>query len=133
MACILVPAAEAIVTTVAAKKLKTQEINLQNGEHSNSELQVKIPLTKKLHWLSNMLWGGTALLAFEHIWHGEVTPFFPFLTAANNPADFAEMLHELSTVGVTMAILVTIVWGGIVYFADAIAQKNAVLGKKENQ
>ncbi|MEG2088278.1 MAG: hypothetical protein RR022_08755, partial [Angelakisella sp.] len=55
-------------------------------------------------------WGGSALLAFEHLWHGEITPWFPFLTAAGSPADTAEMLLELSTVGVSMAVLVTAVW-----------------------
>lgn len=25
-----------------------------------------------MNWLNNMLWGGSALLAFEHVWHGSV-------------------------------------------------------------
>ena len=61
-----------------------------------------------------MLWGGSALLAFEHIWHGEVTPWFPFLTAAGNPEDAMAMLHEMATTGVAMAVLVTAVWAGMV-------------------
>ena len=105
MACFLVPTAEAIVTTVAAKKTKSTEA----GENKGHELAV-IPFSRKLSWLRNMLWGGAALLAFEHIWHGEVVPFFPFLTAAANPADRAEMFREMATVGVTMAVLVTVVW-----------------------
>ena len=105
MACFLVPTAEAIVTTVAAKKTKSKEA----GENKGHELAV-IPFSRKLSWLRNMLWGGAALLAFEHIWHGEVVPFFPFLTAAANPADRAEMFREMATVGVTMAVLVTVVW-----------------------
>ena len=79
-----------------------------------------------MDWLNNMLWGGSALLAFEHVWHGEVTPWFPFLTAASNPADTAEMLHEMATVGVTMAILITIVWGVICFVADAIVKRPEV-------
>ncbi|MFR2512674.1 MAG: hypothetical protein ACLS9K_12645 [Lachnospira eligens] len=51
-----------------------------------------LPFSRKLRWLNNMLWGGTALLAFEHVWHGEVTPFFPFLTAAGNAQDAVQML-----------------------------------------
>lgn len=105
MACFLVPTAEAIVTTVAAKKTKTKE----SGEGKKQELTA-IPFSRKLSWLRNMLWGGAALLAFEHIWHGEVVPFFPFLTAASNPTDRAGMLHEMATVGVTMAVLVTVAW-----------------------
>ena len=63
-----------------------------------------------MNWLNNMLWGGSALLAFEHVWHGEVTPWFPFLTNAANSSDAAEMIHEMSTAGVGMAALVTLVW-----------------------
>ena len=105
MACFLVPTAEAIVTTVAAKETKAKE-----EKHTEQKEVSTIPFSRKLSWLRNMLWGGAALLAFEHLWHGEIVPFAPFLTAAVNPADRAEMLHEMATVGVTMAVLVTAVW-----------------------
>ena len=72
-----------------------------------------------------MLWGGAILLAFEHIWHGEVVPFFPFLTAASNSSDAAEMLHEMATTGVMMAVLVTIVWIGMV-IVSAIIEKTTI-------
>lgn len=114
MACFLVPATEAIVATVAKKAVKDKPA----AEAS------RIPFSRKLKWLSNMLWGGSALLAFEHVWHGEVTPWFPFLTAAADPADAAEMLHEMSTIGVTMAALVTVVWVGMLA-ASAIIEKRA--------
>lgn len=118
MACFLVPAAEAVVTTLAAKAAQKKD-----GEAAPRAAEMKIPFGRKLKWLSNLLWGGSALLAFEHLWHGEVTPFFPFLTAAGNPADAAEMLHEMSTVGVTMAVLVTAVWGVMVLVAGAMEKK----------
>lgn len=103
MACFLVPAAEAIVTTAIAKKYeKIEEIAPETIE--------TIPVSKKLSWLNNMLWGGSALLALEHLWHGEITPFFPFLTAMNSATDSIKMLQEMSTVGVFMAVLVTGVW-----------------------
>ena len=114
MACFLVPATEAIVATVAKKAVKDKPA----AEAS------RIPFSRKLKWLSNMLWGGSALLAFEQVWHGEVTPWFPFLTAAADPADAAEMLHEMSTIGVTMAALVTVVWVGMLA-ASAIIEKRA--------
>ena len=60
-----------------------------------------------------MLWGGSALLCLEHVWHGEVSPVFPFLTAAATPASAEEMLREMATSGVAMAALVTVVWAGI--------------------
>ena len=72
-----------------------------------------------------MLFGGAVLLAFEHVWHGEVVPWFPFLTAMNDPADAAEMLHEMATVGVSMAVLVTLVWIGMCIAADAIVKRTA--------
>ena len=103
MACFLVPTAEAIVTGVVSKVEKKNEAAVEG----------KIPFSRKLKWLKNMLWGGAALLAYEHVWHGEVVPWFPFLTAAANPEDAAVMLHEMATVGVTMALLVTAAWGCI--------------------
>ena len=70
-----------------------------------------------------MLWGGSALLAFEHVWHGELIPWFPFLSAANNAADTAEMLHEMSTVGVAMAVLITGIWVGMVTVSAIIEKR----------
>ena len=114
MACLLVPAAEAIITTAATKVLEKKE-------PATSEM--KIAFSRKMKWLSNMLWGGSALLAFEHVWHGEITPWFPFLTAAGNPADAMEMLHEMATAGVSMALLVTAVWGVMVAVTGAMEKK----------
>ena len=111
MACFLVPAAEAVVATIATKVLEKKEANaaaVDPGE--KTELSEKLPFSRKLKWLTNLLWGGSVLLAFEHIWHGEVVPWFPFLTAAGNPEDAAEMLHEMATAGVSMAVLVTVIW-----------------------
>lgn len=117
MACFLVPAAEAAVVTAANLTRKKHE------ESHDTKMSFHVPFSKKVKWLTNMLWGGSALLAFEHIWHGEVTPWFPFLTAAANPADTAEMLHEMSTVGVSMAALVTVVWAGMVLVSGAVEKR----------
>lgn len=113
MACLLVPATEAIVTTIATKVLEKKEKNLDEKQKKDDCIMQthKVRLSDKLKKLNYMLWGGTALLAFEHIWHGEIQPFFPFLTAAGNPKDAAEMIHEMSTVGISMAVVVTVVWG----------------------
>lgn len=80
-----------------------------------------------------MLWGGSALLAFEHIWHGEVTPWFPFLTAAGNPEDAMAMLHEMATTGVAMAVLVTAVWAGMVAVSNVIEKRPLIGTGKEIQ
>ncbi len=118
MACFVVPAAEAVITTIAAKAMKSKEISPETVkvqlDGTEFETVEKIPFSRKLGWLNNLLWGGSALLAFEHVWHGEVIPYFPFLTAAFNRADAVEMLHEMSTTGVAMAVLVTVVWLGMV-------------------
>ncbi|MCR5652351.1 MAG: hypothetical protein K6F88_00960 [Ruminococcus sp.] len=120
MACFLVPAAEAVITTIAAKVVKSKE---KAADGTQPEVSRKIPFSRKLKWLNNMLWGGSALLAFEHVWHGEVVPWFPFLTAAENSADAAEMLHEMATTGVVMAALVTVVWLGMVAVSSAMEKK----------
>ena len=104
MACFLVPTAEALVISAVNK---AQSVKEKKQEPAKAE---KIPFSRKLKWLTNLLWGGSFLLAFEHVWHGEVVPFFPFLTAASNPEDAAEMLHEMATAGVGMAVAVTVVW-----------------------
>jgi nitrate reductase gamma subunit len=105
MACFLVPWAEAVVVSVVQKAVKDEK----------KKEQIK----KSLHldWLSKLLWGGTILLAVEHVWHGEVVPWPPFLTAMANPADISEMLHEMATVGGTMAGVITAVWGIMVLIA----------------
>ena len=118
MACFTVPATEAIITTVAEKIIKSKEkkaalsgaVNTKADENNETP---KISFSTKLGWLNKMLWGGSALLAFEHVWHGEVVPFFPFLTAVKD-GEASEMLHEMATAGVSMALLVTAVWGVMV-------------------
>ncbi len=119
MACFLVPAGEGVVTEIVKKVEAKKE---QNGTSTHSDA-TKIPFSRKLSWLSKLLWGGSILLAFEHLWHGEVVPFFPFLTAMSDPADKAEMLHEMSTVGVSMAVLITAIWIAMCITADIIVKR----------
>lgn len=124
MACFLVPAAEAVVATIATKVIKKKEeqaLTVSSGD--TPEASGKLPFSRKLKWLTNLLWGGSALLAFEHVWHGEVAPWFPFLTAAADPGDAAEMLHEMATAGVTMAVLVTAIWLVMLGVAKAIEKR----------
>ena len=118
MACFLVPTTEAIVTTIAAKVIKKKESSHHVDESAH------ISLSQKIGWLNKMLWGGSALLAFEHLWHGEIVPFFPFLTAATEgPEAVAEMLGELGSVGVSMAVLITVVWGIMLIVSKVLEQK----------
>ncbi len=129
MGCFIVPAAEAVVTTVVAKAVKSKEkeketVTIQT--ENRMEEAVAIPTSKKIGWLSKMLWGGSGLLAFEHLWHGEVVPFFPFLTAASTKEDAIAMLHEMSTVGTTMCLVVTGVWALMLVAAKSISKKAIV-------
>ncbi|MGN1319134.1 MAG: hypothetical protein ACI4VF_08970 [Lachnospirales bacterium] len=117
MSCFIVPAVEAVVTTVVKKscdKVISEDKNM---------------FVDKLSWLNNMLWGGSALLLFEHIWHGEVTPWFPFLTSALDPVDKANMIKEMATAGVFMAVLVTALWALMVVAVNVISNsKESIKG-----
>ena len=103
MACFIAPATEAIVTTIVKKTTDKKET------HN--------PFIKRLNWLNNMLWGGSALLAFEHIWHGEIVPWAPFLTNGVSAA------WEMATTGVAMAVAVTAVWAGVVAVTNSIVKR----------
>ena len=115
MACFIVPGAEAVVTTVIAKVLKKKENAKGTPSHEC--------ISGKVRNLSRLLWGGSALLAFEHLWHGEIQPFFPFITALETAGGTAEVLHEMATVGVSMAVMVTAFWGAVTYAAGKVSAK----------
>ena len=136
MACFLVPTVEAIAATAIAKVMESKEVSRDiakvQKDAESMEVAGKIPFSRKMKWLSNLLWGGSVLLAFEHVWHGEVVPWFPFLTAAANSADAAEMLHEMATVGVTMALLITAVWGVMLLVSSSIEKRAPKVQPTEN-
>ena len=129
MACFLVPAAEAVVVTAVAYGMKAKEKKAPTlndsaiEEAANAVEDVKIAVSTKLMWLANLLWGGCLLLCYEHIWHGEVVPWFPFLTAMASPDETSVMLSEMRSVGGTMAIEITVVWVLIVLAANAIVKR----------
>jgi len=114
MACFLVPAGEAIVTTIVQKVVENEEKKVGEGRAKN----IGLSWSRRLSWLNKLLWGGTILLALEHVWHGEVVPWPPFLTAMENPADVAPMLHEMATIGGAMAITITVIWGIMIVIAE---------------
>jgi hypothetical protein len=128
MACFLVPGTEAIVASIVKKAVSSKEET--SGAAAAKEAEGTLTWKKKLSWLTNMLWGGAILLALEHIWHGEVVFYPPFLTAMSDPADTAVMLHEMSTIGVGMAVMVTVCWVIMVLIADHVpAIKRVLLGQ----
>lgn len=61
------------------------------------------------------------LLALEHVWHGEVVPWSPFLMAMQSSEEWAIALHEVATAGVTMALATVGVCGGVLLF-DKLAR-----------
>ena len=129
MACFLVSGGEAIVVTAVRAAVKKSEMKKgivdENGNQLTDPAEHGVCWTRKLSWLMNMLWGGALLLAVEHIWHGEVVPFPPFLTAMYNAADTSVMLHEMATVGVGMCVMVTVCWAIVAVVADAVVKRSA--------
>ncbi len=120
MACFIIPAAEAVIVAAAAKILEKKEEAVIEKEG----FVLTEPFSCKLKRLNRLLCGGSGILIFEHLWHGEIQPSFPFLTAINNPSDIAEMVHEMSTVGVAMSLFVTAVWSILTYTTEKNKQRN---------
>jgi len=46
------------------------------------------------------------MLAVEHIAHGEIILYPPFLTAMQTPSEIPVMLQEITTIGGTMTIVI---------------------------
>jgi hypothetical protein len=105
MACFLAPMSLGIVSTVFRKK---------------------IPETLKIGWLNVMIWGGVIMLAVEHIAHGEIILYPPFLTAMQTPAEIPVMLQEMVTIGGTMTIAIVSIWALMVtiYNRKLLIQRN---------
>lgn len=104
MACFTVPLTEAVIVTAVRKTvLKKSAVNAVHSAKMDS-------INESVGRLEKMLYGGSFLLAIEHLWHGEISFLPPFLTALNSPAEISVMLQELASVGVGMALLVTGVW-----------------------
>ncbi len=89
MACFIAPMSLGIVTTIFKKK---------------------IPENLKIGWLNIMIWGGVIMLTVEHIAHGEVMLFPPFLTAMLTPSEIPVMLQEMATIGGTMTLAIVCIW-----------------------
>ena len=127
MACFIVPAVEAVVTAVAVRVLESKEKKNKNkiilSDVQTISENVNLPFSRKLKWLSKLLSGGSIMLAFEHLWHGEIQPQFPFLTAASDPESALVMLHEMATTGVGMAVLVTVAWLGMLSISSVIEKR----------
>lgn len=120
MACFTIPLAEAIVVTA----VKTLALRRNTDKLiSESKKQKIASIREKISTLEKMLYGGSFLLAIEHIYHGEVVLYPPFLTAMNTPEEIPAMLHEMATVGVGMAVLTTLAWGVMTGISSWISKR----------
>ena len=105
MACFLVTTAAAIGVGAAkyiVRHHEKKDINFEKKDHFID--------SKKLGYLELTLWGGSVLLAGEHVFHGEITYKFPWLTAVAE-GETIEMLQEIGTVGVGMLAIIVASWG----------------------
>ena len=127
MACFIVPLAETVIATGVKSIVKHRQEKMQSGEVSMKSESVWV---KRLGWLQKLGFGGSALLAIEHIYHGEITYVPPFLTAMNSPETTQEMLHEMFTVGTSMALLLTVVWGAMCVVSHVLEKKKAATVEK---
>ena len=121
MACFTVSAAAAIGVAAAKYIVKHHEKKneLKVVEPKEYKFGSEVKWSKKLAYLELALWGGSALLAGEHLLHGEVTPYPPFLTAAGEgPEAVSEMLHEMFTVGLAMLGIIVVAWAIGVFIVD---------------
>lgn len=86
MACFIAPLVLGILTTLFSSKF---------------------PEKWHIGWLNAMLWGGSLMLAVEHVAHGEIVLYPPFLTGEN-------IFGEILRIGIPMTLISVFVWSGIV-------------------
>ena len=119
MACFVVSAAVGVGTAVARHVVKRHEnkLELEGKVQLPEKFGSDVKWSKKLGYLELTLFAGSFLLAIEHILHGEVIPYPPFLAKAT-PDQFGEMLHEMGTVGVAMLAVLFVAWAVGVFVVD---------------
>ena len=113
MACFTAPLAAAIAAGITRRTFAAKD----------SDKSETISWATKLGWLEKLSFGGCALLAFEHIWHGEIIFQFPFLTGVRD-GNTAEVLREIATVGGAMTALILFVWIGMLVASSVIVKRN---------
>lgn len=120
MACFTVSAVGAIGVAVARHIVKHHEkkLALEGKEMAPEKFGSDTKWSKKLAYLELTLGAGSIVLAGEHIIHGEVTPFPPFITAMADPADAAVMWQEIGTIGVSMFAILLVAWAAGVVIVD---------------
>ena len=134
MACFVVSAVAAIGVGAAKYVVKHHEKKneLTVNEPKEYKFGSEVKWSKKLAYLELMLWSGSFVLAGEHVLHGEVSPYPPFLTAAGEgPEAVSEMLTEMGTVGVVMLAALVATWAIGVLVVDFLKYRKHKMTKKE--
>lgn len=120
MACFTVSAIGAIGVGIARRIVKHNE---KKNNKNNDGFGSDIKWSRKLAYLELTLAGGSFILMLEHIMHGEITFYPPFLTAMNSADDTIQMLKEIGTSGVAMFLLLILAWSVGIFFADLLKYK----------
>ena len=130
MACFTVSAVGALAVAVARHIVKHHENKLikEGKEPQIDKFGSDTKWSTKLAYLELTLGSGSLLLAGEHIIHGEVTPYPPFITAMQSAEDTAQMWQEIGTVGVGMLAILVAAWAIGVVIVDYFKFKK----RKEN-
>ena len=111
MACFVVTTVAAVGVAVARHIVKHNEKKIEKNEVVSVNADT-LKTSKKLGILEIALFGGSFILAGEHVLHGEVTFTFPFLTSITEGSDAIKtMLAEMGTIGVGMTALIFVAWG----------------------
>ena len=88
----------------------------------------RIPASWHADWLAIMALGGSAALGVEHVAHGEIVPWPPFLTAMASATETVVMLEEMAMIGIPMALALVGAWAVMaVAYEKFIAPKKAPL------
>lgn len=132
MACFVVSAAAAATVAVAKHIVAKKEDKNVTIVDENSKFGSDTKWSTKLNYLELGLWGGSFLLAGEHLIHGEVSLLPPFLTATKTAEGTTEMLHEMGTVGVIMLASIVVAWAIGVFLFDFISYKKRTSKKVIN-
>lgn len=134
MACFAVSAVVGIGTAVARHIVKHHEkkLELEGREKLPEKFGTDTKWSTKLAYLELTLFSGSFVLALEHILHGEIVPFPPFLTAASEGTEAVqEMFAEMGTVGVAMLAILLTAWAVGVFIVDFFKYKKRKESPKE--
>lgn len=120
MACFTVSTIGALGVCALRHVVKRKE---KTKKHEVKKFGSDVLWSKKLSYLEIMLFSGSLLLLIEHIIHGEIVFYPPFITAMQNKEDTIKMLYEIGTVGVLMFLIILVAWALGVFVYDMILYK----------